>query len=377
MTEQLTVKAETVTSRVMRTPRTLDVEITARCNLRCRYCYFFDNPALKYEDLSTDEWLEFFSELGQLGVMDVFLSGGEPFMRPDLPALIEGLTRHRLRFGLSSNGMFIEDDIAASIAGSKRCNFVQVSLDGSNPETHDAARGEDSFEGAIRSIKTLLRHGVKVMVRTTLHRKNVHDLENLAHLVLDELGVKELAINVAGYLGACRANEDDILRTKEERQAAMRIGLHLIEQYDGSIAADQSNLLIEARLFGQMEAARSASAPAFANGGHLTACGCLNYKLAVRPDGTIVPCAMLPHIELGRINQDSLTDVWQNSEALNQLRRRRGIPLTDFDFCAGCEYIPYCTGNCPGVAYTRLGQVNHPNPDSCLRRFLDERDVIF
>jgi len=38
MTEQLTVKTETATSRVMRTPRTLDVEITARCNLRCRYC---------------------------------------------------------------------------------------------------------------------------------------------------------------------------------------------------------------------------------------------------------------------------------------------------------------------------------------------------
>ena len=36
--------------RVMRTPRTVDIDLTARCNLRCRYCYFFDNPAVEYHE---------------------------------------------------------------------------------------------------------------------------------------------------------------------------------------------------------------------------------------------------------------------------------------------------------------------------------------
>ena len=49
---------------------------------------------------------------------------------------------------------------------------------------------------------------------------------------------------------------------------------------------------------------------------------------------------------------DSLAKVWQLSPNLNRLRRRHTISLTDFDFCDDCPYIPYCTGNCPGLAYT-------------------------
>jgi len=117
--------------RVMRTPRHLDLELSARCNLRCRYCYYFDNPAVPYEDLPTGEWLQFFRELGSLGVMDVTLAGGEPFIRPDLPELLEGLVSSGLRFSLLSNGPLIDDEIARVIAASGRCDYVQVSLDGS------------------------------------------------------------------------------------------------------------------------------------------------------------------------------------------------------------------------------------------------------
>ena len=104
MPEELKDKIEPAASKVMRTPRKLDIEITARCNLRCRYCYFFNNPAVEYRDLPTDEWLTFFDELGSLGVMNVTLAGGEPFIREDLPTLLEGIVRNRMRFSLLSNG---------------------------------------------------------------------------------------------------------------------------------------------------------------------------------------------------------------------------------------------------------------------------------
>ena len=85
---------------------------------------------------------------------------------------------------------------------------------------------------------------------------------------------------------------------------------------------------------------------------------------------------MLAHVELGRINQDPLQAVWLDSPALRRLRGRREIPLAEFEFCAGCVYVPYCTGNCPGLAYTMAGQVNHPSPDACLRRFLDDGGTL-
>ncbi len=138
MPEELKDKIEPTASKVMRTPRSLDIEITARCNLRCRYCYFFNNPAVEYRDLPTDEWLKFFDELGSLGVMNVTLAGGEPFIREDLTVLLlEGLVRNRMRFSLLSNGALIDDEMAAFIARTGRCEYVQVSVDGSCAEVHD------------------------------------------------------------------------------------------------------------------------------------------------------------------------------------------------------------------------------------------------
>ena len=371
MTEQLKDKTGPAISTLMRTPRTLDIEITPRCNLRCRYCYFFNNPAVDYRELPTDEWLKFFAELGSLGVMNVVVAGGEPFIREDLPVLLEGIVRNRMRFSLLSNGTLIDDKIAAFIASTHRCENVQVSVDGSCAETHDSCRGKGSFEGALRGIRTLQRHRVNVAVRVTIHRHNAHDLDNIAHLLLEELGLPGFSTNSAGYLGTCRLNAADVLLTVEERQVAMATLLRLAEKYPDRISAN-AGPLADGRMWRRMEEALAQGAPAFPNGGRLTACGCTGNKIAVRADGAIVPCTMLAHMELGRVNQDQLLEIWQHSPALNQLRRRHAIPLTEFEFCTECPYIPYCTGNCPGLAYTLTGKIDHPSPDACLRRFLEE-----
>jgi len=360
---------------LMRTPRTLDIESTARCNLRCRYCYFFNNPAVEYRDLPTDEWLKFFDELGSLGVMNVILAGGEPFIRKDLPVLLESIVRNRMRFSLLSNGTLIDDGMAAFIARTGRCEHIQVSVDGSCAAVHDSCRGKGSFDDAIRGIRTLQRHRVNVAVRVTIHHHNVDDLENIAHFLLEELGLPGFGTNSAGYLGTCRLNADDVMLTIAERQLAMAALLRLTEKYPGRISAS-AGPLAEGRIWRRMEEARAQNAPAFPNRGRLTACGCPGSKIAVRADGVIVPCSMLAHSELGQINQDSLAEIWQHSPTLNKLRSRHTIPLSGFEFCAGCSYIPYCTGNCPGLAYTITGKVDHPSPDACLRRFLEEGGTI-
>ncbi len=362
-------------SKVMRTPRSLSIEITARCNLRCRYCYFFNNPAVEYRDLPADEWLKFFDELGSLGVMSVTLAGGEPFIRKDLPLLVEGIVRNRMRFSFLSNGALIDDEIAAFIARTGRCEYVQVSVDGSCAEVHDSGRGKGSFDGAIRGIRTLQRYRIGAAVRVTIHRKNVHDLENIARLLLEDLGLPDFGTNAAGYMGTCCVNADDLLLNTDERKEAMATLLRLAAKYNGRISAN-AGPLADGRMWRRMEEARAQGKPAFHNGGCLTACGCPRNKISVRADGTIVPCNMLNHAALGRINHDSLAEVWQNSPALNQLRNRHTIPLTAFEFCAGCSYTPYCTGNCPGLAYTLTGTLDHPSPDACLRRFLADGGVI-
>ena len=105
--------------------------------------------------------------------------------------------------------------------------------------------------------------------------------------------------------------------------------------------------------------------------GYLRACGGIMSKMAVRADGVMTPCTQMGHIELGRINRDDLMEVWQRHPELTRLRERRAVPLSTFGFCKRCAYVPYCTGNCPALAYISLKEDNHPSPDACLKRFLE------
>jgi SynChlorMet cassette radical SAM/SPASM protein ScmE len=353
----------------MSSPRNVDLELTARCNLRCSYCYFFSNPSVQYQDLPTSEWLRFFDELGSLGVMTVCLAGGEPFIREDLRELLQGIVRNRMRFSILSNGGLIDDSIAAFIKGTGRCDSIQISIDGSCAEIHDSCRGRGAFEGALRGIKILQRNKIPVTVRTTIHRRNVHDLEAVARFLLEELGLESFSTNAAGYLGSCRMHANDVLINREERVLAMTTLERLSAKYDGRITAE-AGPLADARMWRAMEEAADQKAAPFAEGGCLSGCGCTYSQIAVRADGTIIPCCMLPHMELGHIRHNALGDVWKNSEKLQALRERKNIRLSDFEHCEGCSYIPYCTGNCPGLSYTHTGIVNHPSPDACYRQFL-------
>jgi SynChlorMet cassette radical SAM/SPASM protein ScmE len=177
--------------------------------------------------------------------------------------------------------------------------------------------------------------------------------------------------NAASFFGSCRLNADEVMLNITDRQKAMETLLMLSAKYNGRISAS-AGPLAEARTWRRMEAAEAQGKSKFPNGGHLTGCGCPTSKIAIRADGAIIPCSMLSHMELGRINRDSVSEVWQNSPNLNNLRRRHTISLNTFEFCHECPYIPYCTGNCPGLAFTLTGKVDHPSPDACFRRYLQK-----
>jgi len=274
-----------------------------------------------------------------------------------------------MRFSILSNGTLINDDIANFIEKTNRCDSVQVSIDGSCAEVHETGRGKGSFAKAVRGIKTLRKHAIPVAIRVTIHKHNIDDLENTAHFLLEELGLPGFSTNSAGYFGSCQKSAEDLLLRVEDRQKAMETLLHLEQIYNGRISA-QAGPLAEAHYWNEMEKARKRDSPQFDNGGNLTGCGCPSNKITVRADGMFVPCSMLSHMKLGRINRDSFKEVWQENPELHTLRSRHTIPLASFKECSVCEYAPYCTGNCPGAAYSLTGKVNLPSPDACLQRFL-------
>jgi SynChlorMet cassette radical SAM/SPASM protein ScmE len=348
----------------------MDLSITNRCNLRCTYCSHFTGAGDVGQDLLKEEWLQFFEELNQCAVMNVTLQGGEPFCRKDLPELIEGIVRNRMRFNILSNGTLVTDGMAAFLASTGRCDGVQVSIDGSVPTTHDSCRGEGNFLKAMQGMKSLQNHDVPVSVRVTIHKHNVRDLENVAKLLFDEIGLPSFSTNAASYMGLCRQNTEQLQLTAEDRTLAMETLLQLTKKYNGRISAT-AGPLAEGRDWLEMERALREGQESIDGRGYLSGCNGPMNTLAVRTDGIMIPCNQMSHIELGRINRDDLRGVWQEHSELKRLRERHKIPLQDFEFCRGCEYINYCTGNCPALAYTILGIENHPSPDACLKRFLE------
>ena len=356
--------------KLMKTPRSVDLSITNRCNLQCTYCSHFTGAGDVGQDLSKEEWLQFFEELNRCAVMNVTLQGGEPFCRKDLQELIEGIVRNRMRFNILSNGTLITDGMAAFLASTGRCDGVQVSIDGSVPTTHDACRGEGNFFKAMRGIKSLQKYNVPVPVRVTIHKHNVRDLENVAKLLLEDIGLPSFSTNAASYMGLCRQNAEQVQLTAEERSLAMGTLLKLEKKYNGRISAT-AGPLAEGKDWLEMEKACQQKSETIPGRGHLSGCNGPMSQIAVRADGVMTPCIQMSHIELGRINMDDLQEVWQENSELKRLRERHKISLNEFEFCQGCAYINYCTGNCPALAYTILGKEDHPSPDACLKRFLE------
>jgi SynChlorMet cassette radical SAM/SPASM protein ScmE len=355
----------------MRSPSSVEVAITGKCNLRCLYCFHFTSALDVPRDLPKEEWLTFFEELGNLAVLRVTLEGGEPFIRADFPELLEGIVKNRMRFSILSNGTLITPELAAFLAATGRCDYVQVSIDGSKPETHDACRGKGNFFKALEGLENLKRHNVSVQVRVTVNRHNLEDLPEVARFLLVDLGLPGFSTNSADFMGICRSQADTVQLTAADRSRAMELLCGLEEQYPDRITAT-AGPLAEARHWEEIIRNRNEGRQPASGRGHLVSCGGTTSKLGVRCDGVIVPCILMSHIELGRINQDDLGEVWRHHPELTRIRERHLIPLSDFPFCRDCEYLPYCAGGCPAVAYTRTGHDSHPNPDSCLRRFLEE-----
>jgi SynChlorMet cassette radical SAM/SPASM protein ScmE len=353
--------------KVMSSPKQVDIAITGRCNLACQYCFYADEMVAR-TNLSTERWLSCFDELGQLGVMTVCLTGGEVFTRPDLFELIDGIIANRMRYSLLSNGTLITEDTLKQFEIGKRrqrLDSIQISVDGSSAEVHDLSRPK-SFGRALRGLKLLKAAGYPVTVRVTVNRHNVDDLENVAHLLLEEVGLPSFSTNEAYACGATDRTEGNVILTPLQRQKAMQVLTRLSEQYDNRIAA-QAGPLVMARELKNMDEMLANGQTCMPGRGRLSACGGVFNQFGILHDGSIVPCLSLSSVHIGMIGIDSLQDIWLHHPTMVALRQRREIPLSSLETCQGCAYQGFCTGGCPNGALYTNGDLNTRDPISCYR----------
>jgi SynChlorMet cassette radical SAM/SPASM protein ScmE len=357
-------------------PASVDIALTGRCNLKCKHCFYADEMVAR-GDLPTETWLAFFEELRDAGVMRVTLTGGEIFTRRDIWELVDGVVKNKMRFCILTNATLITDQVAERLAQfRRRIDYIQVSVDGSKPETHDVLRGKGTFDRTMRGIAALKRNELPWTVRVTVSKLNLHDLKAILYKLHDDLGLNQLGVNEAYPMGAGHCNHNALEMTREERRESFRIMQEFEREHPGVARGSSAGPLIMAELIEKVNLARETrefSAPY--RTGCLTGCNVMWQNLAVLHDGTYVPCHQLPHMALGKIGQDALRDVWLNAPEMAMLRQRHSMSLETDPRCAGCRYQQYCTGGCPGVAYSLTGEVNRANPRECYRAYVAEDPV--
>lgn len=141
-------------------PRTVIFFITSRCNLRCGHCFFWKELNAGAAELNIDE----IDKISQTLTKPVSLSltGGEPFIRKDIPDICEVFEKNCGigALGIATNGTFTEkimNDVHCLLKSKRYPDLsVQVSLDG--PEAiHDDIRGvSGSFFKAMMTLKELM-----------------------------------------------------------------------------------------------------------------------------------------------------------------------------------------------------------------------------
>ena len=197
------------------------LELTHACNLRCGFCYT-DSPRqtlLRTPDLPDEAWQRIASEAADLGVIEIVLTGGEPFLRRDLVFdLLASLADRDIGLTLNTNGWFVDDEVADRLAEIPGL-LVDISIDGATAALHDASRGvPGSWRRAVGATSRLLDRGVRVQVVHVVTPVNEHSFDALLEQMWT-LGVTSLratpvvSVGAAARSGRWGVNRDRLKRT--------------------------------------------------------------------------------------------------------------------------------------------------------------------
>ncbi len=171
-------------------PRRLWLYTNYNCNLQCDYCCVVAGPRADPRNLASDRIQSLVDQASAAGLEHVFLTGGEPLLRQDLPDLIRYVT-DRLPMTLLTNAMLLRGarwEPIRRLIEERRPVAFQVSLDSAGPTLHDAHRGRQAHARALEGIRTLRAAGARVRLAASLPEAHLDEIPGL-HALADELGI--------------------------------------------------------------------------------------------------------------------------------------------------------------------------------------------
>lgn len=324
----------------------LFLELTSRCNLRCKHCYM-EGGLAKPHEITLPVFLRLIDEFAALGGQYVTLSGGEPLMFRDWDIVAQHGARHGLKLSVMTNGRYLDRErlnVIASLGAT-----VGLGFDGARKETHDAVRGKGAFAEALRALEGLVAFGYakETTLCFTAMRPNVDDIPAMIDLALDS-GVSRLYISLMEQRGRAAFFKDKLSLDDEQKR-------DLIAYLFDASAALASRLTIEVTHHTDVFRRLTVNEPR--TGGtseHMT--------VRVTSDGEVYLSAYMGAQEhcVGHADRDSLGSMLR-SELAVAIIDAIDARVDRISQCRSCLFRHVCRGGSAVLAHSRFGSFDEPD----------------
>lgn len=320
----------------------LTLYITEECNLRCRHCFVVEGkmPAPAIEADEVRSLIE--DHLARYPGALITFSGGEALLRRDCLELLRFSRERTPHVILNTNGLLIDSEMARELSGLDI--HIQISLDGADPEVHDAIRGKGTFDRTWKTLELLCAAGMarRIRMATALTRCAVSQVKKLVD-AFEALGVYETRFLALNRLRAAETHWEKIVPDTEELLAVYRYLLLELPHRDPPPSI---------RVEGDFPGFVPNPDP---GGRHWCPIG---ETTIIDSQGNAYGCPMLhvPEYRLGNIYEESLEDI-QKGEKARELRQKMLRRRYVIEECATCSWRNFCQGGCQAFSQLRTGTV--------------------
>lgn len=295
-THLLKTKFQTAFSRRI-TPPFVTLYVTTRCDESCIHCYYWNelNPTSN-RDFRLEEFERTLDSMGE--IYNLFIGGGEPFLRPDLAEvfLAAAHKNHVTNLYVPTNGQHTERTIATlekTLSGAPRMRFhLNLSIDHTDEEKHDFIRGKkNAYQRMIRTVEAVqpIRKrypNLIIHTLTTLMKENQDDIFD----IYDEL--KRIFDPDSLSFNYCRGNPLDPSQTEVDLGVYKKLAHRLeadfpqrLPQHDGPSAYGVGSHILDQHVRDSVARTAVEEKPQFS---------CVSGRLAcvIYSNGDVVECEM-------------------------------------------------------------------------------------
>lgn len=320
---------------------TLEIELSRKCNYKCRYCYSDAGIPLDKE-LKIAELFEVVNQAKELCVRTiVIIGGGEPLLYPHIKELIKYIFSKGIGMILFTNGSQLDREMADYLYMYRV--FPVLKANGIRPKTMNWLCGVPfAYTSFVRALSNLMSAGYdkaenSIGISTVICCQNYEEIVPLWKWVRDNKMIPYF--ERVTPQGRAKNNDLDI---SSNRLKEIFDKLAIIDKRDYGIKWDSTH-------------------PPIAG----STCERHYYSLYVKSNGDVVPCSGID-LPVGNVRDSCLKDIIINSDVIQQLRH---IEINIIGKCLQCDLHNKCYG-CRGSAYAHYNDYLAEDP-LCWRNIED------